>query len=161
MILPLVHKSRRPLAVLYRPRRRTRYLILHDSHTQPDIASAEAHLRWQGRQMGLLDIGYHYIVERDGAVVETRPMYAMGSHTPGFNHESVGVCLIGGRNLGGVVEDNFTGAQRESLAWLLAAIKDTHGPVSLVGHTELQRFRKHPHPCPPIDMDALRKDLAT
>jgi hypothetical protein len=43
----------------YRPRPGTSLIILHDSHSPPEVVHAEAHLRWHGRQMGLLDVGHH------------------------------------------------------------------------------------------------------
>lgn len=107
--------------------------------------------------MGLLDIGYHVLVERDGTVAMTRPINSMGAHTPGFNHCSVGVCLIGGADDDWKPADNFTVGQARTLGRLLADLHRIYPWAELVGHSEIQRVgRKDPRPCPSINMDKLR-----
>lgn len=143
----------------YRPRPRTTLIVLHDSHSPPEVVHAEAWLRWKGRQMGLLDIGYHALIEADGAVIATRDYASVGSHTPGYNHESIGVCLIGGCDHDGNPADTFTSAQRLALGGLTAELQETFGPLRLVGHSELPEYRRH-KPCPALDMNALRTEIA-
>lgn len=151
----------------YKPRRETNRIILHDSHTLPNVTQTEDVPRWAalahdgGLKMGLMSIGYHFIIERDGAVVPCRDRHLVGSHTPGFNLDSIGVCLVGGREeLGGDGVDNFTGEQRHALLRLLHELRQEYPCVDIVGHTEVQRYRRRDHPpCPPIDMDLLREDL--
>lgn len=111
--------------------------------------------------MGLLDIGYHYIIERDGEVVEGRGRDVIGSHTPGHNMDSIGVCLVGGREEeGGDGVDNFTRDQRLSLLRLLHELRQVYPGIKLKGHSEVQKYRNRSlPPCPPIDMDELRMDL--
>jgi N-acetyl-anhydromuramyl-L-alanine amidase AmpD len=156
----------------FKPRAKTTRIILHDSHTTPDVVRAQDVLRWQGMKMGLLDIGYHWIVERDGTCIATRPEDQIGTHTPGCNMDSIGVCLVGGRSL--VVpnddrdhrhdypDDNFTEAQKVGLYDLLLGIKRRYPGIAIVGHSEVQRYRdKGLPPCPMVDMHELRADLLT
>lgn len=153
--------------IKFKPRRETKWVILHDSHTRPDVLSATDVPRWadlarrQGRKMGLLEIGYHSIIERDGSVVEARGRDVIGSHTPGFNLVSIGVCLVGGREEdGGDGVDNFTRDQRVSLLRLLHELRLQYPGLKVVGHSEVQQYRNRSLPaCPPIDMDELRIDL--
>ena len=153
--------------VRYKDRTETKLIILHDSHTRPDVEGAGDVPRWaqmahsQGLKMGLLGIGYHYIIERDGTVVECRGREKIGSHTPGVNLEPIGVCSGGGREeIGGDGVDNFTPSQRQSLLRLLHELRTVYPGVKLRGHSEVQRFRnREAPPCPPIDMDLLREDL--
>lgn len=146
----------------YKDRTDTRLVILHDSHSLPDNYNPwtpDAHT--EGLKMGLLSIGYNYIIERDGSVVECRGRYKVGSHTPGLNMDSIGVCLVGGREEeGGPGVDNFTRGQRGALLVLLHEIKAEWPGLKVKSHSEVQRFRDKGHPkCPPIDMDILRDDL--
>lgn len=151
--------------IRYKDRRETKLVILHDSHTQP--GSAMDVPRWAqlahdgGLKMGLLAVGYHYIIERDGEVVQCRGREKIGTHTPGLNLESIGVCLVGGREEpGGDGVDNFTPAQRHALLSLLHELRQAYPGIKVRGHTEVQRYRRAGHPaCPPIDMDLLREDL--
>lgn len=148
--------------VRYRPRTSTTRIILHDSHTPPheDASDWASKARDGGLKMGLLGTGYHYVIERDGRVVETREHTLVGTHTPGHNMDSIGVCLVGGRSHEGGQEDNFTDAQRLGLFGLLHHLRAAHGPLAIKGHTEVQRYRnRNLPPCPPIDMDDLRQDF--
>lgn len=153
--------------IRYKNRERTSLIILHDSHTRPDAVGAQDVPRWaalahaNGLKMGLLSIGYHFIIERDGVVVECRPRDQIGSHTPSLNMESIGVCLVGGREEeGGDGVDNFTGEQRRSLLRLMHELKTAYPGARVKGHSEVQRFRRRSEPpCPPIDMDLLREDI--
>lgn len=151
--------------IRYKDRKTTKLIILHDSHTQPgttmDVPRWAALALEGGLQMGLLAIGYHYIIERDGEVVLCRGRETIGNHTPGLNLESIAICLVGGREEpGGDGVDNFTPAQRLSLLRLLHELRTIYPGVKVRGHTEVQRYRRADHPaCPPIDMDLLREDL--
>lgn len=106
--------------------------------------------------MGRLDIGYHYVIERDGRCRTARPPECVGSHTPGCNHDSLSVCLAGG-HLGA---DDFTLEQEETLIALLDALLDAHrlSAGDIKGHSECVRRRGYP--CPALDMNALRSRLA-
>lgn len=157
-------------AIVYKARRETTRIILHDSHTTPEVEKGCEVSRWAamakdgGLRMGLLGVGYHFVVERDGEIVETRRRHLVGTHTPGHNMDSIGVCLVGGREAAfpGEGIDNFTFKQRRALIQLLAALRGEYGKdVQVVGHTEVQKYRnKSLADCPALDMDELRQDLA-
>lgn len=150
----------------YKPRAETRLLIIHDSHTLPDVCATEDVPRWSvlahagGLKMGLLSIGYHFIIERDGKVVECRGRELIGSHSPGHNMASIGICLVGGREeIEGDGVDNFTHDQRRNLLCLIHELRQAYPGVRLKGHSEVQRYRNRSHPkCPSLDMDLLRED---
>lgn len=153
--------------IKYRPRVSTTRIILHDSHTVPDIESIPEVPRWRdqawdkGLKMGLLDVGYHFIIERDAKVVETRDRHLIGTHTPGHNLDSIGICLVGGRELGiegGV--NNFLKVQIDALFDLIFNLRTELGFIKMVGHSEVQRYRNRLLPdCPAMEMDDLRQDL--
>lgn len=146
----------------YKVRTHTRKIIVHDSHTKPDIERVINWLRWNGRRQGLLDIGYHFVIDRDGNVTEARPMALIGTHCAGHDLDSIGICLIGGLSAGGEVEDNFTEDQRRSLFDLVRSLKGFYRGIALCGHDELTQGRhqrgKRKHPCPACDMEDLRQD---
>ena len=127
----------------------TKRIILHSSHTGPSISKTITWLRVKGRERGLLDVGYHFVIERDGWVTETCPRECMGSHAPGMNHDSIGICLAGERT------DYPTQEQVVSLSILAREL----GPsLPIVGHCEVQRFKGR-DPSPAFDLNMLRKDL--
>lgn len=150
--------------ITYKLRPHTRVIILHDSHTKPGIERVVNWLRWNGRKQGLLDIGYHFVIDRDGHLTEARPMALIGTHTPGHDMDSIGVCLIGGLDDSEPprVVDNFTEDQKRTLFDLVRKLKRDYGGISLAGHDELTQGRhrrgKQAHACPSCDMTDLRQD---
>ena len=140
-------------ALLFRLRPHTRRLIIHCSHTPPSITRLTEYLRTKGRALGLLEVGYHYIIDRDGLLDQTRDMEVMGSHAPGNNHDSVGVCLaLSGH---GEYPNSF---QRRTLRHLIHSIREHHPMVTLWGHDEVIRFKQGHDACPGFSMDQLRED---
>lgn len=148
-------------AIKYKPRTATTRIILHDSHTAPG-EDWHPEARDGGLKMGLLGIGYHFIIERDGDCLETRDRHLVGTHTPGHNMDSIGICLVGGRAVdSGDHEDNFTDAQRVGLMDLLWELVSQYPDTKLLGHNEVQKYRNRNLPaCPCLDMDDLRQDFA-
>lgn len=128
----------------WRPRDRTHRVILHDAHAL--VPDAYDYLLAKGRSKGLLAVGYHFVIETNGAVKSGRPLEAVGSHTHGHNEDSVGVCLA----------LPFSEAQRLALAGLVHRLQVLYAiPLSIVGHKEVHRTRSPD--CPPLDMKDLRQ----
>jgi len=63
---------------------------------------------------GWLDIGYHYLIEKNGIVKRGRWAKKEGTHTIGQNTSSIGICLAGNFN-----EELPTKEQEQSLKGLL------------------------------------------
>lgn len=167
--------------LMYRARPRTEGIMLHATHTPPSRSNIEHWLLANGRTMGLLTTGYHFVLPRGGrSVIECRPVTAMGTHCKGTaNQKFIGVCLVGGMGepcgffkTGTVCdqcgapesgpetpcnqpEDNFTQFQRENLKALVGYLRGLYGPLPLVGHSEERPG--HKRQCPPIDMEEARQ----
>jgi N-acetylmuramoyl-L-alanine amidase len=109
--------------------------------------------------MGLLDVGYHYIIERDGTVIETRNHEAIGSACPGLNHLSVQLCLLGGLSEDAVFEDNITFDQKVSTMKLLESLTLRYPNAKIKGHDELVKFSSRTHRCPCWSAEDVRQDF--
>lgn len=117
-------------------------IIVHCAYTKPsmDIGVAEIR-RWHtdpkpaGR--GWMDIGYHYVIRRDGTVETGRPMEAAGAHAKGHNQNSIGICLVGGMSDTGEAEFNFTRAQMSALEALVEQLTDLYGIEEVFGHRDV------------------------
>lgn len=121
-------------------------IIVHASATQPKwMADKSAGdkvaeiRRWHVEDNGWSDIGYHFIIDRDGIVVKGRPLDRAGAHARGRNSHSVGICLIGG--FGGSASDkftdNFTPAQATALRNLIDRLKRDYPTIKVVsGHNQ-------------------------
>ncbi len=95
--------------------------------------------RWHVRERGWKDIGYHWLIDRDGKVARGRPETQVGSHVKGHNTGSIGICLIGGHGSAETDEflDNFTPEQDRALRDLIADIKTRADIKAVRGHNEV------------------------
>lgn len=88
---------------------------------------------------GWSDIGYHWIIDRDGTVLSGRSMFRDGAHVKGRNKGTVGICLLGGfgssENDG--PHDNYTPSQLAALRMLIADLQGEYPSITKVsGHNE-------------------------
>ena len=67
----------------------------------------------------LAAIGYHFVVYTNGAVATGRHLDEQGAHAIGFNHQSVGICMVGTRR--------YTEQQWRALAGCVLAATKTLG----------------------------------
>lgn len=95
--------------------------------------------RWHVEERGWSDIGYHYVITRNGVVVQGRSLDKIGAHVKGHNKGTIGICLVGGK--GGTAHDkfreNFTKEQDFALRKLIDELKDRFVSINKVsGHNE-------------------------
>ena len=91
---------------------------------------------WHVKGNGWSDIGYHLVIELDGAVKEGRPMHRSGAGVRGHNAHSIHVCYIGGMDKDKNAKDTRTDAQRSSLDKVIENLKMDHPTASVHGHNE-------------------------
>ena len=85
----------------------------------------------------LRDIGYHFVIYRDGSVHAGRPIEQIGAHTSGYNANSIGICYIGGcAKDGKTPKDTRTEAQRSALVKLVAELRAKFSGATVHGHNE-------------------------
>lgn len=123
-----------------------RRIILHCSATIEgahfDVASIR---RWHKEDRGWSDIGYHYVIYLDGTTHIGRPLHLAGAHVRGHNHDSVGVCYVGGLDEKGKSKDTMTPAQDIAFIQLVKAMRLMFGEhLTIHGHND---FAKKACPC--------------
>lgn len=92
--------------------------------------------RWH-LERGFSDIGYHYVIYRDGSVHNGRDESKIGAHCEGHNSYSIGVCYIGGcAKDGKTPKDTRTDAQKKSLLALLRDLKRKYPNASIHSHKD-------------------------
>jgi hypothetical protein len=138
----------------WRPRTKTTRIIVASSHTPLDTPSVTRLLAVRGRMQGLLEGGYHFVIERNGECIPCRPNDVFGSHTRMANHDSVAICLGGGWE----GKADHTPEQLTALSLLVQTLRAAYGPLPLVGQNEVWRRPGSPR-SPAIDMDQLRAAL--
>lgn len=82
-------------------------LILHCSDSANPLHGVDEIRRWHVEERGWSDIGYHWVIERDGSLKAGRPENIQGAHTLGHNKD-IGLCMCG-------KSGSFTTEQRKTL----------------------------------------------
>ena len=118
-------------------------LVVHCSDTPDDEALRARDIQAMHLSFGWHGIGYHRVIGRDGLCEAGRPEYWRGAHVRGVNDRSLGVCLIG--------RHDFTDAQMDSLAILLADWQQRYPKARVVGHRDAVETHKT---CPNFDAAA-------
>ena len=106
-------------------------IVVHCTDTPPDwkdgmktsVKVAEVR-RWHMEERGWKDIGYHWLIDRDGSVAQGRAETVIGAHVAGHNAGTIGISLLGGKDTGthfGFFK-SFTTEQDSALRKLIAAI---------------------------------------
>jgi N-acetylmuramoyl-L-alanine amidase len=97
---------------------------------------------------GWSDIGYHYVIELDGSIVEGRPIELIGAHCLGQNKFSIGICYVGGMNKSmSKPKDTRTEEQKVSLTELINELKSKFD-LSVHGHNQFSNKA-----CPSFDVE--------
>jgi hypothetical protein len=94
--------------------------------------------RWHVSERGWKDIGYHFLIDRDGKVAPGRPVEKEGAHVMGHNTGTIGIALFGGHGSASTDSflDNFTAEQDRALRKLIAEITEHRPPMKVSGHNQ-------------------------
>jgi N-acetyl-anhydromuramyl-L-alanine amidase AmpD len=127
-------KSRRSITEIY----------VHCTATPEGQDTTVAQLRAEHiKNRGFSDIGYHYVVYRDGSVHVGRDVDYSGAHVKGHNPHSIGIVYVGGvENVAGVpysdlnAKDTRTVPQKNSLELLLRKLRLLYPHAKILGHRD-------------------------
>ena len=130
-------------------------IIIHCSATSAGMDIGVEEIRQWHLHKGWSDIGYHYVIRRNGRLEIGRPLWRVGAHARGHNRDSIGVCLIGGVD----AEDrtkadcNYTSAQWDELHLFISkTVREQRiQAANIVGHRDLPEVTKA---CPCFDVQA-------
>ena len=116
-------------------KRTIKELIVHCSATPEGKDYSVDTIRQWHLQRGFSDIGYHYVIYRDGSIHIGRDESIIGAHCTGHNTNSIGVCYIGGcASDGKTPKDTRTLQQKESLLSLLKTLKIKYPNAKIYPH---------------------------
>lgn len=130
-------------------RNKTDTVVIHCADTPEDMdIGAEKIREWHTKERGWDDIGYHWVIRRDGTLDPGRPIEMQGAHAVTVNGSSVGICLVGRG-------DNFTDQQFMTLHNLINTTKDMYGDLEIIGHCDVEPNKPN---CPGFDVEQWVKD---
>jgi N-acetyl-anhydromuramyl-L-alanine amidase AmpD len=92
------------------------------------------------------DIGYHFVITKDGKIHPGRDVNRIGAHVMGHNSNSIGICLTG--------KDRFSDEQKQSLESLCKKLCSDYNlkKLDILGHRDLDKKGKT---CPNFDVKQL------
>lgn len=115
-------------------------IVVH--HSDSNYGNVKTIAEWH-KEKGINQIGYHFVILRDGTVEHGRPITMVGAHARGHNVGSIGICLIGRLHVG-----QMTGSQSAALRSLIQKLLLQYPAVTrIVGHRDLM-----PTECPGFDV---------
>lgn len=140
---------------VYNNKRDIKEIIVHCSATPEGKDFTVEQIKQSHLQRGFSDIGYHWVIYRDGTIHSGRPESIAGAHCTGHNTISIGVCYIGGVALDGKTpKDTRTEKQKISLLSLLRELKKKYPKATIYSHRNFANKA-----CPSFDATNEYKNL--
>lgn len=124
-------------------------IIVHCSATKPSMDIGVDEIRRWHIERGWSDIGYHWVIARNGIIEHGRAEKAAGAHARGHNQDSIAICLVGGIDENGQPDANYTAAQYKALNDTINGIYMRHNIHEVLGHRDLPGVTKA---CPCFDV---------
>jgi len=115
------------------------YIVVHCSATKSSLDIGYDEIDQMHKDRGWRKCGYHFIIRLDGTIEIGRNLNEQGAHVGGVghNHDSWGICLIGGLNEDGEPTDTFNTAQRFSLEKIIRGLLYKAPDAEVLGHRDL------------------------
>jgi len=127
-------------------------VILHSTATPDGRDVTVDEIRQWHLDRGWADIGYHFVIYRNGTVKLGRPIAEQGAHTLGHNEDSIGLVYVGGTDKSGNAKDTRTPAQKISTRLLLVYLRLRYQINEVLGHKQCTHTE-----CPSFDVDELNR----
>lgn len=131
--------------------RQIKSIVVHVSDSEDSIDIGVREIRdWHVNGNGWSDIGYHYVIRRNGVIERGREDENIGAHVRGHNADSIGICWVGRKFI--------SSKQMKSLLTLIRGLAhkyDLDVTEDVYGHYELDPNKT----CPNLDMDLIRAEL--
>lgn len=126
-------------------------LIVHHSASPRDTTTLEKIREWH-KARGFDDIGYHWVIEADGALKSGRQIIYQGAHALGANSGTWGVCVVGDNTK---ASEAWNAAQEDALIGLIRRLRVMLPAIRIHGHREVGTTKTE---CPGLDFQAWLKN---
>lgn len=146
---------------LKRSTRRINEIIIHCTATPEGRDYTIEQIRKDHKARGFTDVGYNYVIYRDGTIHEGRDVNKIGAHCSNHNAHSIGISYVGGvENKSGVAYDKLnpkdtrTQQQKDALLNLLEALRMMYPKANIYGHRDFAKKA-----CPSFDAKEEYKNI--
>jgi N-acetylmuramoyl-L-alanine amidase len=134
--------------------RKIKYIVIHCTASNPEAKVADIQAYWK-KQLGWENPGYHYLIKRNGDIVQLQKENLIANGVAGYNKESIHLSYIGGIDKQGKPTDNRTDAQQSSMFDKIVSLTENYPEAKVLGHRDFPNQKKA---CPCFDVrDWLRK----
>lgn len=128
--------------------RTIKFIVLHCTATQPE-ASIKAIKRCWKEVMKWNNPGYHFIIERDGEIVQLQDIEKIANGVARNNANAIHISYIGGIDRKGNPFDNRTSAQKDAMFNKVVELTERYPDAKVVGHRDFPGVHKA---CPSFDV---------
>lgn len=122
--------------------RKITHIVVHCSATKAGLDIGAATIKRWHLDKGWSDIGYHFVIRRNGQLEKGRALETPGAHVEGHNANTIGICLVGGLDDAGQPEMNYTADQMARLFQTVAELKRQFPRAVVLGHRDFPAVRK-------------------
>lgn len=131
-------------------------IILHCTATPADMIVTVAMVDAWHRQRKYDGIGYHFLVQQDGRILQGRSLVLAGAHCKDHNDYSIGIAYVGGLHPENYAPaDTRTVAQRSALRVLLQKLLQEFPITKISGH-----YQYAAKACPCFDVSEYQNLLS-
>lgn len=134
--------------------RTIKYIVVHCTATPTDT-TIESILRYWKEEKGWKNPGYHYIIKRNGEIVNLHPESQTSNGVEGYNKNAIHLSYIGGIDNKKNAIDNRTPAQVHAMFNKLVALGEKYPNAVILGHRDFPGVTK---PCPSFDVKTWLKE---
>jgi N-acetylmuramoyl-L-alanine amidase len=125
-------------------------IVVHCTASPDYMDIGTSTIRKWHKDRGWSDIGYHYVIRRNGEIEKGRPDVRIGAHARGANSSSIGIVWVG--------TNQPSPEQEKSLFSLIHFLMGKYSVKidNVLGHREAVKTSKT---CPNLNMDRVRAEL--
>jgi N-acetylmuramoyl-L-alanine amidase len=134
--------------------RNIKYIVVHCTATPPETTIDSIKNYWR-QNLGWKNPGYHYIIQRNGDIVNIFPEDKVSNGVKGYNHNSVHISYIGGVDKNNQAIDNRTDAQIHAMFNKLVSLSEKYPNATILGHRDFPGVTKM---CPSFDVKEWLKN---
>jgi N-acetylmuramoyl-L-alanine amidase len=128
--------------------RTIKYIVVHCTATPPETTIESIKNYWK-QNLGWRNPGYHYIIKRNGDIVNLFPEDKVSNGVKGYNKNSVHISYIGGVDKNNTAVDNRTPAQVHAMFNKLVELSEKYPNATILGHRDFPGVTKM---CPSFDV---------
>lgn len=131
-----------------------KYIVVHCTATPTDT-TIESIKRYWKEEKKWNNPGYHYIIKRNGEIVQLQNENLIANGVAGYNANAVHISYIGGIDKNSNPIDNRTPAQVRVMFDKLVELSEKYPAARILGHRDFPEVKKA---CPSFDVKKWLQD---